>query len=115
ADVAARKKDELFPAIERVWDDCVAAIRADLRTWLQRMTKEDASWTPERFELAFGLPERGQRDAGSRKEAMTIAGGLQLRGSIDLVEKRADGVLRATDYKSGKQRMKPGDVIQGGK
>jgi hypothetical protein len=37
--------------------------------------------------------------------------GLTLRGSIDLVERRADGALRATDYKTGRARAKPGATI----
>ena len=50
---------ELAPAIERVWKDGIDAIRADLREWLRRAAEDPLPWTPERFELAFGL-------AGSR-------------------------------------------------
>src|SRR6185503_12111233 len=55
--VAARYRDELAPAIERVWADGIASIRADLREWLRRMAG-DVAWTPSRFELAFGLAEK---------------------------------------------------------
>jgi ATP-dependent helicase/nuclease subunit B len=37
AEVAASYHDELGPAIERVWEDGIAAIRADLREWLRRL------------------------------------------------------------------------------
>ena len=96
--------DELAPAIERVWDDGIAAIRADLREWLRRAADE-AEWIPAHFELSFGLAERrDQRSAQRRRPPCVLDGGIRLRGSIDLVERRADGALRATDYKTGKAR-----------
>lgn len=107
---AANYKDELAPAIERVWEDGIGQIRADLREWLRRLAKEP-SWVPWRFELAFGLPPQPGRDESSRAEPVALECGIQLRGSIDLVERRDDGVLRATDYKTGKQRVKTGAVV----
>jgi len=111
--VADRWKDELAPAIERVWNDCVTGVKIDLREWLRR-TAEDGTWTPWRFELSFGLPEVSQRDPRSRKEPVVLDEGVQLRGSIDLVERAADGSLRATDHKTGKAWAKEGTVIGGG-
>ena len=111
--VAARYRDELAPAIERVWADGIASIRADLREWLRRMS-EDLSWTPTRFELAFGLAEKAGRDAASVDDPVAIDGGLMLRGSIDLVEQHASGTLRATDHKTGKARVERGSLIAGG-
>jgi ATP-dependent helicase/nuclease subunit B len=112
--VARRYRDELFPAIERVWEDGIAAIRADLREWLLRAS-QDATWEPWRFELSFGLPERRHRDPASRLEPVVLEEGFSVRGSIDLVERAPDGGLRATDYKTGKVRAGPGIVIGGGK
>jgi len=43
-----------------------------------------------------------------------VGGGLVLRGSIDLVERRADGRLRATDHKTGKVAATEGAITQGG-
>ena len=46
-----------------------------------------------------------------------LPGGLQLRGSIDLVERRvegAGGVIRATDHKTGKVRAKVTAIVEGG-
>ena len=111
--VVARFEDDLAPAIARVWDDGVALIRADLRESLRRAS-EDTEWTPAFFELSFGLTDRRARDPKSSADPMPLACGLQLRGSIDLVERKRDGALRATDYKTGKAAAKPGIVIDGG-
>jgi CRISPR/Cas system-associated exonuclease Cas4 (RecB family) len=113
ARIAARYADDLAPAIGRVWDDGVAGIRADLREWLRRASL-DTEWTPWRFELSFGLADRGGRDPHSTEAPAALEQGLQLRGSIDLVERNAAGSLRATDSKSGKVRAQPGAVIGGG-
>ena len=111
--VASRYRDELAPAIERVWVDGIASIRADLREWLRR-TADDIEWTPRRFELAFGLAEKDGRDEASVDDAVDLGIGIALRGSIDLVEERIDGALRATDHKTGKARVERGAVIAGG-
>jgi CRISPR/Cas system-associated exonuclease Cas4 (RecB family) len=113
AEVVADNKDDLAPAIERVWDDGVAGIGADLREWLRRATF-DPTWKPVFFELSFGLKERGGRDAGSVDAPVQLDCGILFRGSIDLVEQSATGALRATDYKTGKVRAKEEMVIGGG-
>jgi CRISPR/Cas system-associated exonuclease Cas4 (RecB family) len=112
--VARRHRDALAPAIERVWDDGITAIRADLREWLRRASEDDSGFVPWRFELSFGLAERRQRDPDSVDEAVALDCGIRLRGSIDLVERRADGAIRVTDHKTGKVRFEPGGVIAGG-
>ncbi|MEP6863249.1 MAG: PD-(D/E)XK nuclease family protein [Deltaproteobacteria bacterium] len=112
--VAARYHDKLFPAIERVWNDAISSIRADLREWLRRMA-DDAEWIPARFELAFGLDTQTGRDPASRDEPVATAIGLTLRGSIDLVERGPGGLVRATDHKTGKAKVERGSVIGGGK
>src|SRR5262249_23604133 len=89
AQVAARYKDDLAPAIERVWENSIAAIRADLREWLRKAGDDDSGFVPWRFELSFGLthrPERRQADPRSVSGAVDLACGIELRGSIDLVE-----------------------------
>jgi len=112
--VAAEYRDRLYPAIERVWDDGIAAIRADLREWLRRMA-DDHEWTPRRFELAFGLDRTDGRDPASLAEPVQLDIGLKLRGSIDVVEEGPAGTLRATDHKTGKARVDPTALIAGGK
>jgi RecB family exonuclease len=115
-EVAARYREKLCPAIPRVWDDGINGIRADLREWLRRAVDDDSGWVPDRFELAFGLPlrERGDADPASVTAPIPVAGALQLRGSIDLVERHPRGALRVTDHKTGKARAAAGVVIGGG-
>ncbi|HVN29862.1 MAG TPA: PD-(D/E)XK nuclease family protein, partial [Candidatus Binataceae bacterium] len=114
-EVAERERDNLAPAIERVWRDGIDPIRADLREWMRRAANDPQRFCPERFELAFGLKGRGQADPSSSKDAVEIGGGLKLRGSIDLVERSSDGMLRVTDHKTGKVRAQKNFVIAGGK
>jgi ATP-dependent helicase/nuclease subunit B len=111
--IALEWEDKLAPAIDRVWKDFVAGVKIDLREWLRR-SHEERSWTPWRFELSFGLSETAQRDPHSTKEPVALDEGLRLRGSIDLVERAADGSLRATDHKTGKAWAKQGTIIGGG-
>jgi CRISPR/Cas system-associated exonuclease Cas4 (RecB family) len=117
--VADRYRVELAPAIPRVWDDAIAALRTDLGEWLRRaagIAVIDPGWTPWRYELAFGLAPRDRRDPSSQPEPVVLDGGLRLRGSIDLVERTAAGALRATDHKTGKPASDArGMVIDGGR
>ena len=112
--VAKTEHDRLKPAIERVWDDAIEGIAVDLREWLRRMTEPgELEWTPTFFELSFGLKERRDEDPISKDEPAALDIGIKLRGSIDLVETSDKGVLRATDYKTGKVRAKEGQTIIG--
>ncbi|MFO0760542.1 MAG: PD-(D/E)XK nuclease family protein [Byssovorax sp.] len=112
-ETAARYEEELSPVIARVWDDGVASIRADLREWLRRAA-ESPGWVPIHFELGFGVDDHGARDPASQRAAVHLGCGLALRGSIDLVERRADGALRATDYKTGRVDARKGVTVVGG-
>ncbi|MFT3706579.1 MAG: PD-(D/E)XK nuclease family protein [Archangium sp.] len=114
--VSSEFLDEFKPAIERVFEDGVQTLEADLREWLRR-TANDATWTPAYFELSFGLPGRDvdKQDPRSTPDPVTLVEGLQVRGSIDLVEETKDGALRATDYKTGRARAEIGNVIGGGR
>ncbi|HMI30195.1 MAG TPA: PD-(D/E)XK nuclease family protein [Candidatus Limnocylindrales bacterium] len=115
--VAAEYEERLAPAIPRVWADGVNAIRADLREWLSRAARGAKGWVPYRFELSFGLAERSRAtaDSASVPDAVTVLDGALLRGSIDLVERRSEGMLRVTDHKTGKARVPDGAVVWGGK
>jgi RecB family exonuclease len=111
--VAARARDDLAPAIERVWQDGVASVRADLREWLRRTAEDASGYVPAHFELSFGLPDRRPRDPRSVRDAVELDCGIHLRGSVDLVER--DGTrLRVTDHKTGRSRVKPGAILAGG-
>jgi ATP-dependent helicase/nuclease subunit B len=118
-EVASRHEDDLAPAIDQVWENAVAAIRADLREWLRRMSEDTSGFVPRYFELSFGLPRwpAPYRDADRRSvpEAVGLDCGLQLRGSIDLVERHPSGLLRVIDHKTGKCVGTSDLVIEGGK
>jgi ATP-dependent helicase/nuclease subunit B len=95
----------------------MAGILSDLREWLRRASGDDSGFVPRHFELAFGLKlQNASRAADPRsvEGAVDLIGGLQLRGSIDLVEANPSGQLRVTDHKSGKPDGKAGQVIAGG-
>jgi RecB family exonuclease len=118
AKVADRYRDDLAPAIDRIWADGVAAIRADLRQWLLRASEDSSGYVPWRFELSFGLEhrrERQQSDPQSVPGAVDLDCGIQLRGSIDLIERHPSGLVRVTDHKTGKARIKRGQLIDGGR
>jgi RecB family exonuclease len=112
--VAERHREKLAPAIGRVWDDGVAGVRSDLREWLRRASEDGSGFVPWRFELSFGLSERRARDPHSQAAPVPLECGIRLRGSIDLVERRGDGALRATDHKTGRERVGQGAVVDGG-
>ncbi|MEK6301547.1 MAG: PD-(D/E)XK nuclease family protein [Acidobacteriota bacterium] len=116
--VAADYEEKLWPAITKVWEDGINAIGADLREWLRRQADAEDGWVPYKFELGFGLADRGreEEDPASVPDPVPIIDGgkLKLRGSIDLVERHVSGKIRATDHKTGKARAKDGVVIGGG-
>jgi len=110
--------DDLAPAIDRVWNDEIDGLRRDLRSWFDEMVVNDAaSWLPERFELAFGLPLDAARDDRSVRDPVEVGEArYRLRGSIDLVERRlSDRALRVTDHKTGKNRTTPATIVEGGR
>jgi ATP-dependent helicase/nuclease subunit B len=116
SEIAARYRDELAPAIDRVWEDGIAAIHADLREWLRRASDDDSGYVPREFELAFGLERRAGRvsDPASVREPVELSCGIRLRGSIDVVEHHASGLARVTDDKTGKSSGKTGQLVAGG-
>ncbi|MCA9645430.1 MAG: PD-(D/E)XK nuclease family protein, partial [Myxococcales bacterium] len=102
AQAEARYREQLAPAIDRVWGDGIEEIAGDLRGWLEQLAL-DHDWQPIHFELAFGI-RRSDRDQGSRLEPVKLSCGILLRGAIDSVERARGGgeeTLRATDYKTG--------------
>ncbi len=77
ATVSKQAKDDLAPAIDRVWNDELASIARDLRAWLEGLVKDGEQWTPERFEFAFGLPGDLNRDPRSVAEPAVVDGRFQ--------------------------------------
>ena len=111
-EIAAREYEQLAPAIDRIWNDEIAAIRRDLRLWVDEIAA-NVEWTPKWFEWSFGLNDAG-RDEESRAADVVIDKRFRLHGSIDLVEERANGDLRVTDHKTGKYRGKDHMIVDGG-
>jgi ATP-dependent helicase/DNAse subunit B len=117
--VAGTYYEELNPAIPSIWESEIEEIRWDLRGWIRQivLAPDAAQWTPAWFELAFGLRQGADKDAGSRHDPITLDTGIQLRGAIDMIEEAA-GELRITDHKTGKvpservQFIGKGEVLQ---
>jgi ATP-dependent helicase/nuclease subunit B len=117
-EVTGRYEDDLAPAIDRVWDNGVAAIRADLREWLRRASEDESGYIPRHFELSFGIEhrfDRRQADPRSVADAVPLDCGIRLRGSIDLIERHASGRLRVTDHKTGRRDGSRDPIIDGGR
>jgi ATP-dependent helicase/nuclease subunit B len=117
--IADEEREQLAPAIDRVWRDEIGAIRRDLRLWVDDISRTGGEWLPRRFEWAFGYKDGGAlavgRDPSSFAEPVTIDGRFQLHGSIDLVEEHATTKeLRVTDHKTGKYRGKDHMMVGGG-
>lgn len=108
--VEREEREELAPAILRVWQDEIAHIRADLRIWLRKMAEAPGGWTPTHFELAFGMEKARRSDPRSVLTPATFDG-WKLRGAIDVVEEAAPGVRRVTDHKTGAPRAPEGVVV----
>jgi RecB family exonuclease len=113
--VAEQYREQLAPAIKRVWQDEVESMRADLRMWLEQSAATHAQWEPIAFELAYGLPRDPVNDPRSVEAEVTLPGGYRLRGIVDLVERKHGGAeLRVTDYKTGRDYTRRNLVVGGG-
>ena len=111
--VASEYAETLAPAIDRVWRDEVDELRRDLGIWVQKIA-EEPDWQPAYFEFSFGLNDEG-RDPRSLPDPVLVDGRFVLRGSVDLIEHRADlDLLRITDHKTGRNRSNPDLVVGGG-
>ena len=114
-DLAARYREDLAPAIDRVWTDEIEKLRVDLKGWLQQVADEGGEWAPIRAELGFGFAPGPGRDPRSAAEPVRLDGGWLLHGVVDLVEARARptaaGELRVTDHKTGRNRTAAGMVV----
>jgi CRISPR/Cas system-associated exonuclease Cas4 (RecB family) len=113
-EVAAEAEARLAPAIPQIWRSEVQSIRADLRGWLQQKAALEPDWTPEYYELSFGLRDPIGRDPHSLRDPVTVNGGFQLQGSIDLVERHASGAVRVVDHKTGRIPEPRPEMVGGG-
>jgi CRISPR/Cas system-associated exonuclease Cas4 (RecB family) len=111
--VTAEYAEMLAPAIDRVWRDEIEELRRDLGIWIRKIADTD-DWEPLYFEFSFGLSDDG-RDPRSLTAPVVVDGRFVLRGSVDLIERRAGlDVLRVTDHKTGKNRSTPDLIVGGG-
>lgn len=112
--IAAKAHDDLAPAVERVWNDELAAMRRDLHAWLEHLARDGEEWLPRFFEFAFGSVP-GERDASSVSSDVLLDGRFRLRGAVDLIEEhRVSRLLRVTDHKTGRKPERIGKVIVDG-
>ena len=112
--VAAKYKDELAPAIKRVWQDEIESLHGDLRGWLRTLADPGNRWRPLHFEFGFGLPSDSELDPGSVSDPVRLPGGYFLHGIADLIEERASNAeLRITDHKTGRD-WAPDPLVVGG-
>ena len=116
--VAARYREALAPAIDRVWSDEIEALRIDLKGWLQNLAEEGADWMPTHAEFGFGFRGGDGRDEKSVPQPVTLDGRWLLHGVVDLIETETDdaeaGALRVTDHKTGRNRHPDRIVVGGG-
>jgi len=107
-EIADRYREELAPAIPRIWDSEVEEMRWDLRGWIRQVAfAPDASeWKPRWFELAFGLRPDPERDPESSANPVDLPDAMHLRGSIDMIEERGEHI-RITDHKTGRAPSEP--------
>jgi ATP-dependent helicase/nuclease subunit B len=106
--------EQYAPAIERVWQDEVELLRADLRGWVTQMSERSDGYLPELIEFAFGLLPAAGRDPASALQHASLPRGFLMHGVIDLVEKNGAGEIRITDHKTGKNRTEDSMVVGGG-
>jgi RecB family exonuclease len=109
-DVASQRTpaelDALMGRLEAVWDQL--AFEAP---WRSAQQKEEARAALERF-LRWHLTDRGralvatEQEFGVNVRAGTAAGtvDVHIRGSMDRVERDADGRVHVVDFKTGKQK-----------
>ena len=99
-------RQKLLDSIEKMFDDGKTKMPVN------------GSWMSVGAELEFGYPEKG-RDNAAPLTVETSAGPLRIRGIIDRVDRRNDGMLRVVDYKTGlpsfsKAELEAGSHIQAG-
>jgi ATP-dependent helicase/DNAse subunit B len=102
-DVQEVYREDLSPAIPRVWETEVEELRWDVRGWIRQVVfaADSGQWKPAWFELGFGMKKSPDQDPNSSTEPAPLPNGVRLRGAIDMIEER-DGHLRITDHKTGK-------------
>jgi len=113
SEVSDRYREDLAPALPSVFERELDRLRTDLRGWWRHVAGARDGFEPTHAELSFGLGRRDLEDPASWSGPVDIDG-FPLRGSIDLVERDAEGRLRVTDYKTGRPPAEPLIATGGG-
>lgn len=114
---AAREalRDELQPAVDRIFDEDCAEVLADLEHLLVSDLSLEGGFVPVFADWGFGIGHRREGDPQSPIDPALLPSKQLLRGAIDAVEREtATGVMRITDYKTGLARDRGPLVIGGG-
>ena len=115
ARIELKYREDLAPAIDRVWQTEIEDMRNDLRGWSRYWWADRAEWRTLHAELAFGLAGVIGRDPASQKDEVIILDTMRVRGAIDLIEKhRHRNALRITDHKTGKAPQQAPTYVGGG-
>ena len=101
-EVAETLKAERMPAIPQIWDAEVESLRTDLKGWLAEQASLEPDWAPVAFELSLGRKRDPEHDPASSEQPVRLFDEFLLQGSIDVVERKGEGPLRVTDYKTGR-------------
>ncbi len=78
----------------------------------QKKMPMNERWESIGAEMEFGYPEKGKENT----EPLTVeteAGSIRIRGIIDRIDRRDDGLLRVVDYKTGDTRFGEKDLAAG--
>jgi CRISPR/Cas system-associated exonuclease Cas4 (RecB family) len=100
-ELAEKERERLEPLLPAVFDRDVARVERDLLGALAVDAEKNDGFVPLFAELGFGLSRPGL-DQRSVPEPVRLRGGFLLRGAIDRVDRRPDGVVRVTDFKTGR-------------
>ncbi len=90
-----------------LWDVQQEKWLADLKNTILQNAAYDPSWTPQAYEVRFGLDDQ------PTLELHSDTGPVQHRGVIDRIDRNPGGGLRVVDYKTGGSHLTPSDLIDG--
>ncbi len=99
-EVEREYRERLSPPVRRIWDDEMDGLLGDLRGFLDRHLESGRVFLAN--ERAFGMTPGKANDPSSTAETPVFEGVIRVHGSIDAVERRKDGSIQVTDYKTGR-------------
>ena len=91
----------------QLWEVEQAQFIDMLHKTIEALYAESQGWTPIRFEAKFGIYNTPALELDLGDEF------VRLRGVIDRVDQRDDGLLRVIDYKTGGSHLSASDLLSG--